>query len=216
MTVLSQEEKEQKQFLTEPLRENHTYTSFLVRREKTKSGLPRYYIYNEDNKLLVAAECKVHNDTYYHISLESKEFDKTSPQIIGKILNRRYDSHYIGYRIEEGNNIPYLDIKYLRHYEKKTNERIMELKFPPGNDQLSNLIIVQSSDFMAEFKNKFPDYADKVSDSEKNFYLKAGDNHVFSFGKIYEDEYHFAVSHPLTILHGFYIALSTFIKLKDE
>ena len=215
MQELSPDEKAQKAKLTEPIAEGETYTNIVVKRDKTKSGYTRYYMY-ENNNLLIAAECHIHNNNYkYYISLESKAFAKNSPQIIGICSIQHFDRDYQCFKVENGNETLCMKIKYVPRYQRKGPNRIMELIFP--KEMQNTPEVGQSSDFMTDYKAKFPENAEKVQKkSSKNFFLKIGDRHCFSFAKLFDDEYHFAISNPFSILDGFLIALSTFHMTNEE
>lgn len=209
------EDLKRKEMLFKPIPEGQTYTTCLVRRRKSKSGKHRFYIYDSQDQLQIAAECDIYNDCYFTISLDAIEFNDSSPFTIGKLTHRRYDTYYYGEILQNNAFHKNMTIKYLSSNAKKGRGRKMEISFEPGFGPEERL--VQSDTFNETFKTLFPDLSEKMQKSSKNFFIfSEKGRHCFSLAKIYKDEFHLAISNPLSIFDGFLIALSTFHILKNE
>lgn len=215
MSELQPEDIKRKNILFETIPNGQIYTTCLVRRRKSKSGKDRYYIYDSNDLLLVAAECDNYNDCFFTISLDAIDFSKSSPYIIAKLTHRRFDTYYFSEIVQNGMLQRNMTIKYLSYNQKKNKTRKFNIDFEP--DFGTQEPIIQADDFDSTFKAFFPDMYGKIDKSSKNFIVQTGEGNLcFSFAKMFKDEFHLAISNPLSILDGFIIALSTFHILKNE
>lgn len=215
MIELRPEDIKRRDEVCKKIPEGEMYTTCLIRRRKTKSGKDRFYIYNSNDQLEIAAECDIYKDCNFTVSLESIEFSKESPYKIAELIHRRYDTFYFAQVFQGGTFQKYMVIKFLSHYQKKSRKRKIQIEFEPISG--INEILIQADDFNESYRSYFPDLCDKIESSSKNFLITSEKGNLcFSLAKMYKDEFHLAISSPLSILDGFLIALSTFHILKNE
>lgn len=214
--MLQPEDIKRKNMLFEVIPADQIYTTCLVRRRKTKSGKHRYYIYDSNDQLLISAECDIYNDCFFTISLDSSDFNKGSPYIIAKLTHRRFDTYYFSEIVKDNAFIKNMTIKYLTYNQKKDHKkRHLQIEFEPDLGPQNKFI--QADDFDATFRACFPEMYEKIEKSSKNFVIQTENGKLcFSFAKIFKDEFHLAISNPLSIFDGFLVALSTFHILKNE
>jgi hypothetical protein len=201
-----------------PLPTSQTYTGIFTRKEKSKSGHLRYYLYSESDEIELAAEFHDSGTLYFPIAMGSVNFtDLNNPLYLGEMSREKESNTYIvNLRGNQNEQIKVLSVRYLCRWEKRPLDcsRIMVVR-PFENGEPKSEVV--QWDFRENIKNVFPKMECDAEKSAKNFYLGGGDGtHQFSFAKVAEDEYHFGVSGGLSIFQGFAIAVSTFHKTRHE
>lgn len=212
-----------KQRIMGPILDRSSFSGVFVRKRETKSGLPRFYLYNQDlESLVLAAEAHHHGDTVFRISLSSTAFVPKDPHSLGSLYNKEYSPWYIGKQlsfINTGREQETIGIKYLRKYERKDQIKKMSIIFLPEDEYYYSDSEEEDQTEIKQVDFKlFPKYISsiKAKSSSKNVLFLQNQRHVFSFGKIDDDEYYLTVSNPLSIFQGFCIALSLFKKIQNE
>ena len=103
----------------------------------------------------------------------------------------------------------------LKRYEKDEKHadsiQVEVMTLPNAEDDGDDSIVQR--DF-ANFVKLFPGV--RMVESKKNILLCVKRSHCFSMAKVDEDEWHVAISFPLSIFQGFAIALSLFGKTQQE
>lgn len=208
------EDQTRKEKLLAQIKKDERFDATIIRRKKSKSGNPRYYIYNDEEQLQIASEMfSTFQHFDYNISLESNNFDESNPLTFAKLSLPRYDRIYSAYLFGKEQPVSLFTIKYLLYYEKKSSDRQLLFSF---DENYKHGEIFQSPCFLESYRDFFPDIAPQVHKSQKNLLLTMNGKHAFSVAKIYNNEYRMSVSYPLSILDGFLIALSTFKRCLKE
>jgi hypothetical protein len=196
-----------------------THTGLFVRREKSKGGYPRFYLYNDSEDLELAAECHGAGDLKFHIARGSCNFQPTDNELYLGDVDRAKDGVVYHCRLRAGLDEPVkvMDVRYLTRYQKKANDNsryILVTQFEGAEESAP----LAQLDFAPSFRETFPVQAANYRLSIRNFFLATanGTGHQFSLGKMDEDEFHFAVSGPLSIFKGFCIALTALYNVARE
>jgi hypothetical protein len=207
-----------KKRICSPLPDGDTYVGMVCRREKSKSGHPRYFLFTPDEDLELAAECCAGNNLLFSIALGSVNFSAdANPLYLGKMTRSGASATYsVTQRTDAGANAKVLDIRYLWKSEKKAFDASRRVIVTPVGEAGESPPLVQM-DFRENIAKKFPGLEQTTPVSEGNFFLGNADGaHRFSFAKIDNDEYHFAVSGGLSVFQGFCIAATTFHRVRYE
>jgi hypothetical protein len=80
----------------------------------------------------------------------------------------------------------------------------------------ANGIELEQYEFREKIAEKFPELAQATIKSMKNFCLGWNGEHRISFSKIADDEFHLAVTGPMSVFDGFCFGLSTFFICPNE
>jgi hypothetical protein len=201
-----------------PLPPSETYTGIFSRKKKTKSGHPRFYLFTSTDDLAIAAECHSSGDLRVSIALGSVNFSESSNPLHLGMMNRGKDSpiYFVTLCDDHGEPQTVLTVRYLCRWEKRGLDRSRVMVVTPFEDGVAKQEL-QQLDFRENIGKIFPKMECDAEKSIKNFFLGTADGaHQFSFAKIAEDEYQFAVSGGLSVFQGFAIAVSTFYKTRRE
>jgi hypothetical protein len=203
-----------RQKLLQPLQFGTTYVGTVARKVKTKSGSRRYYVYDENENLEMAAECHRLGELKFYIALGSTDFSLTDNDRLVAVMSRHKEGGVYTVRLRGaffenkedcgGVEGKYLTIEYLSKGQKK-GRCSRSLRFSRANG-----ISLEQYDFREKIVEKFPDVALKAIKSTKNFILGWNQEHRISFAKMAKDEFHLAVTGPMCVFDGFCLALSTF------
>ena len=195
--------------LVEPI--VNEFRAILTRREKSKGGTPRYYLYTQDNNndLIIASENYPSNQVFFRISASSKEFYKKSKFYLGKIEhnNNRPDFEIFQNVPIEKNHIG--TVTHLRRYERDGKERKFDVILNTENGPQK----FEMQDF-STFQHDFPGI--ETTTSKNTIYLKKDNKLAFVLYQIEEDEFQFIARKPFNIFSSFAVALTSLVYVKSE
>jgi len=194
--------------------QNTTISGILSRRKNTKGGIPRFYVFSDQDKLLISCEAHIDHTILFRISGSSLVYEKAHPHYLGKLVLQPNSNIYEGFIPNLANpqlKSSIIQIKYLRDFERNTGERQM-IVVTSDAEQKQQFKLDQKE--FSSIRKIYPDI--KIEPSEKNFYLEYEGKHCFSLSKQFDDEYHISIAHPLSLFTGFCLALSTFQKVSGE
>jgi hypothetical protein len=200
--------------LCSPLPNGETYVGVFCRREKSKSGHPRYYLFTPAEDLELAAELRADGDLRFLIALGSVDFNADgNPLYLGDMTRFGASATYSA-RLRTNTKV--LNVRYLCRGQKKPFNAQRCVIVTPIDEAGERPPLVQM-DFRQNFANKFPSIEQTAAISEKNFFLgDAEGSHRFSLARVEDDEYHFAVSGEISVFQGFCIAMTAFHGVRYE
>ncbi|OHT11959.1 hypothetical protein TRFO_18330 [Tritrichomonas foetus] len=119
---LSAKELNRKRQVMAPLNIGTSFVGIFTRKVKTKSGLPRFYLYTLDQKDLVcASEFHIFGDSYHRISLSSTCFVPSDHRCLGQLVNKEFSPVFLGklnHFADPNRQVDSIRIRVAREYEK--------------------------------------------------------------------------------------------------
>jgi hypothetical protein len=204
--------------LCTPLPTSETYSGIFTRKERSKSGHPRFYLFTPAEELELAAECHGSGDLSFPIAHSSVHFSESQNPLFLGLMTRAKDAptYFVKLRDDHGEHKDALTVRYLCRWEKRVLDFSRVMVVMPFANGIAKQEIRQL-DFRDNIGKVFPKMELDAEKSIKNVFLGTADSgHQFSFAKLAEDEYQFAVSGGLSVFQGFAIAISTFYKTRHE
>lgn len=211
---LTEKELNRKRQIRAPLEIGQTCIGILTMNEITKSGLKRFYLYTQDQETLIIAS-EFHNFTeisYHQISLSSTTFLPKDQHCLGVLVSRQSSSTKIGrlnHFADQTRREACISIRMHREYEipkhtMKSGESKIRIRMLPHSitDVEDDYSMHQKA--FSHFPKFYPEV--KFIESKNNVLFVVKNQHCFSFAQLYDEEYFFAVSYPLSIFQGFCIA----------
>jgi hypothetical protein len=195
-----------KQDVISPIPQNKVIKGYFTCKNRSKSGLLRFYFYDFDSyELLISVEQKTANFDKLEISTSSINFDQSSLYFLG-MLKRIKNSLLFQSTLKDSDE-PEIIIERLETYSKLLNHK--SLKFSIPNIQDRSKITSVSNDLMGNFL--IPELKHfQIEKSEKNYLFNIKDNHLTSLLKLDKYTFILAASAPLNIFQAFCIAISSY------
>lgn len=188
------------------------FHGIMTRREKSKSGRPRYYLYTTDSQnLICCAEHFYNNVITFRIALSPNGFDPDNEFYLGKIEHKDISNKYhIKVPGEDGKSHDVIITSFNSYALKKSPDREMYIEFcnvPEGFNP------IERQPF-AEINQIYPGI--QPMQSKQNVYFKQAGKPCFSLIQVQEDEFLFNCDAPFSIFQAFACACTTMLILKGE
>lgn len=193
-----------------PLTGENQFIGTFVRKNKTKSGKPQYYLYSKENEDLILCASENAPLTYI-ISQSATNISLSNEFYIGTLTGNRKDCRWTG--ILGTPPVEQITIEYVKASDKK-QEVFREVKIVINSSiELPQRQPVKIGD---KYLMQSPAGIESVV-SQKNMIIDSPKGHsAIIFQKCSDEEFYLSVREPCSIFHGFCLALSTLKKFGKE
>lgn len=198
-----------------PCSQDEQFVGIFVRKRKTKSGKPRYYLYDKPNEDLILCADE-ETPTKYVISQSSTDISESNEFFVGNLIGNKKDCQWIGYDCTDTEVSPpreQIRITYAKASDKKQETfRQVSVVVHPEIKLPQKLPIKIGNKYLM----RSPAGIDGIP-SQKNMIIESPEgSSAIVFQKCTDQEFYLAVKKPCSIFQGFCMALSTLKKFGKE
>lgn len=194
------------------LKSDETWSGIFTRNMRSKSGLVRFNLYDDNEDLVMIAEASGTSEYILRVCYACGSFKKSDPFVIGTGRYRSTTGKWRMFRKVGAQEQKVLKLKLGKISDGDGLGKSFRPHVTRIDDDGREVPIVQAP-FLERMTALFPRIAERHQVSNRNVFMESpGGKHAYSFAKVDEDEYHFAVSGPLNLFEGFCAASSLFFE----